>query len=71
MYWNKSNVIATKSNTITNYTKGSILIEEKEIVLNYDSYTKREKLYNDEKIWIDTKPLVVKNNIIIDKDNTH
>ena len=42
MYWNKSNVTAIKSNTIINYTKGSVLIEEKEVVLNYDYYTKRQ-----------------------------
>jgi hypothetical protein len=70
MYWNKSNVTATKSNTITNYSKGSVLIEEKEVVLNYDSYTKRHKLYNDEGTWIDTKPLEANNDIIINKDNT-
>jgi hypothetical protein len=64
MYWNKSNVIGTKSNTITDYTKGSVLIEEKEVNLNFDSYTKRQKLYNDEGTWIDTKPLETNNNFI-------
>jgi hypothetical protein len=63
MYWNKSNIITTKSNSLTNYIKKPILLEEKEVGLNYDSYTNRTKIYNDEKFWVDTKPLVVKNNI--------
>lgn len=46
MYLNNTNVTATKFNTVTNYEKASVLIEKKEVVLNYDSYTKREKIYN-------------------------
>ena len=57
MYWNNSNITATKFNTITNYQKSSVIIEKKDVVLNYDSYTKREKTYNNDGIWIDTKPL--------------
>ena len=57
MYLDKSNVTATKFNSITNYQKASVVIEKKNVVLNYDSYTKREKTYNNEGIWIDTKPL--------------
>nr|QWO71378.1 DNA polymerase [Calocybe cyanea] len=57
MYFDKKNIKATKFNTITNYEKASVLIEKKEVVLNYDSYTKREKIYNNQSMWIDTKPL--------------
>ena len=57
MYWNNSNVTATKFNTVRNYQKASVIIEKKDVVLNFDSYTKREKIYNNEDIWIDTKPL--------------
>ena len=57
MYWNNSNVTANKFNTVKNYQKASVIIEKKDVVLNYDSYTKREKIYNNEDIWIDTKPL--------------
>ena len=57
MYWNNKNITATKFNSITNYQKASVVIEKKNVVLNYDSYTKREKTYNNEGIWIDTKPL--------------
>lgn len=57
MYWNNKNITATKFNSVTNYQKASVVIEKKIVVLNYDSYTKREKTYNNEGIWIDTKPL--------------
>ena len=57
MYWFNKNVTATKINTITNYQKASVVIEKKDVVLNYDSYTKREKIYDHEGIWIDTKPV--------------
>nr|YP_010044372.1 DNA polymerase [Trametes versicolor]QPF23613.1 DNA polymerase [Trametes versicolor] len=57
MYWYNSNVTATKFHTITNYQNASVLIKKKDVVLNYDSFTKREKIYNNEGIWIDTKPL--------------
>lgn len=50
MYWNNNNIVATKFNTKTNYEKGSVLIEKKDIILNYDSYIKREKIYNNEGI---------------------
>lgn len=59
MYWNKKKVNATKWNTVNNYEKASVLIEKKDVILNYDSYTKREKLFNEEGIWIDTKPLSI------------
>lgn len=57
MYFHNKNITATKFNTVTNYEKASVLIEKKDVILNYDSYTKREKVYNNEGIWIDTKPL--------------
>ena len=62
MYWNNSNVTATKLNTVRNYQKASVVIEKKDVVLNFDSYTKREKIYNNEDIWIDTKPIIHNNN---------
>ena len=50
------NVKAIKQNTIVNYREGSVVIGTKEITLNYNSYTKRDKVYLKDK-WIDTKPL--------------
>lgn len=61
MYFENKNILATKYNTLTNYAKASVLIEKKEVILNHDSYTKREKIYNTNGLWIDTKPLKFKN----------
>jgi hypothetical protein len=43
MYFNKINISAKKINTKTNYEKGSVLIEELNVILNSDIYSKREK----------------------------
>lgn len=53
----KKNIKAKKLNSLTNYEKSSVLIEKKDVNLNYDSFTKREKIYNNKGIWVDTKPL--------------
>ena len=57
MYLNKKSVIAIKNNTIKNISEGSVLIPNKKIILDYNSYNKREKIYDKNGIWIDTKPL--------------
>ena len=62
MYWSNLNVTATKFNSVTNYQKASVVIDKKDVVLNFDSYTKREKIYNSNGIWIDTKPIIHNNN---------
>lgn len=55
----KGNNIKTgqKTYSTTNYYEGSVVISNKPITLNADSYTKRTKIYKDN-IWIDTKPLI-------------
>ena len=58
--YNGINVKATKRNTITNHEEGYVLISDKSIELNSDSYKKREKVYLEDK-WIDTKPLIYNN----------
>lgn len=68
MYWNKMNIKASKFNTIINYENTSVLIEKKEVELNYNSYMKRDKIYNSKGIWIDTKPLL-HNNLISNNYN--
>ena len=62
MYWSNLNVTATKFNSVTSYQKASVVIDKKDVVLNFDSYTKREKIYNSNGIWIDTKPIIHNNN---------
>lgn len=73
MYFNKENIKTTKFNTITNFEKGSVVIENKDIILNFDSYKKRKKIYNDKGLWIDTTPLIINNNKtnIINKNNNY
>ena len=44
-------MIATKFNTLSNYEKASVIIEKKKnIILNSDAYTKREKIYNKQSL---------------------
>lgn len=57
MFFNKTNVSGIKQNTITNYNTGSVILNTKKINLNYDSYTKRHKIYDNNGLWINTKPL--------------
>ena len=64
MLFNQSDITTSKNNTITNYEKGYVLIEKKRVVLKHDSYTKREKIYDNNNIWIDTKPLIIDKNSI-------
>ena len=46
-----------KTYSTTDYSLGSVVISNKPLTLNADSYTKRTKIYKDN-IWIDTKPLI-------------
>ena len=64
MYYLKQNISAKKYNTKTFYEKGSVIISIKDVILNQDSFKKREKIFNNEGLWVDTKPLVYKS-----KDN--
>ena len=63
MYWNNKNVSAIKTENIKNLSEGSVTIQDKKVMLNYDAYSKREKIYDENGIWIDTKPLLY-NNIV-------
>ena len=56
-------VSAIKSETIKNYEKGYVLIQDKKVVLKPDVYTKRQKIFNDKGLWVDTLPLMY-NNVI-------
>ena len=49
-------VEALKRNTITNKKEGFVLIGDKNINLNFDSYEKRDKVYSDGK-WVNTSAL--------------
>lgn len=51
-----------KGYTIKDFKEGSVKICEKIITLNIDKYPKRERLFDIEKNWYDTKPIVIINN---------
>ena len=53
------NATAVKSNSQINNSKGNVSIATKQVNLNWDAYHKREKLYNKDGLWVDTKPLVL------------
>lgn len=60
MYKGKDIKTGIKPYSTTNYLEGSVIISEKEITLNADSYTKRVKVYKDN-TWVDTEPLTYNN----------
>ena len=61
MYLKSKNVSGIKTYTTTDYTKGYVSIDEKEITLSHDVYKKREKVFNKENLWVNTKPLIINN----------
>ncbi|KAI5980362.1 mitochondrion dnapol [Pisolithus orientalis] len=61
MYFLSKNVYGNKISSITDLSKGSVVIEDKKILLQHDAYLKRKKYYNENGLWIDTKPLVFNN----------
>jgi hypothetical protein len=61
LYYNSERIKAIKTQTVRDYTKGSVTIEDIEAYISSESYTKREKIYNSDNLWIDTKPLAYDN----------
>jgi len=58
MYFKSQSVKGAKTSSIINYNKGSVSIEEKEININWNSYQKREKIF-ESALWIDSRPLYI------------
>ena len=61
MYNNKIDIIASKIQSKANFATGSVNIYNKNVTLKYNSYDKREKLYDKDGKWINTKPLIFNN----------
>jgi DNA polymerase type B, organellar and viral len=62
MYHYSQSIKANKIYGKTNYSLGSVLIENKKIIIDWNSYKKRDKIYNSKtNIWIDTRPLLFDN----------
>jgi hypothetical protein len=61
MYFTAKDTYASKISSKTNLSKGSVTIEEKQILIQHDVYRKREKIFNSKGLWINTKPLLYNN----------
>ena len=61
MYFNNQNVTAIKNDSKTLFDKGSVIISTKPVNLNQDVYKKREKIFNNKGLWVNTKPLTFNN----------
>lgn len=61
MYISNLNSKALKMETFKSFELATVNFNKKEVILNYDSYTKRDKIFDKYNKWIDTKPLVITN----------
>lgn len=64
------NVSAMKRSAVRDFYKGSVTLVNTGVELNSNSYTKREKIFKENK-WIDTKPLVIRGDHTIEKKKTN
>ena len=60
MYLHNKNVYASKGDTKIDYKRGTVNIKEKKALLRQDAYSKRTKIYNNEGLWINTKPITIR-----------
>ncbi len=67
--YNGVNVKVPKVSAIRNYDKGSVLIKSDTIKLDHDSYKKRIKIYDENSKWVDTKPLVIQDDDLVEDIN--
>ncbi len=68
IYWKNRNVLAYKKSSNINYEKGSVNFINKNVIINYNSYTKRRKLFDNNGIWTQTEPLNFINNKLISNE---
>lgn len=59
--YNGINSSGVKRSATTVYSAGSVVINDKIIELQADSYVKRDKIFNNDNKWIDTQPLIIDN----------
>lgn len=72
LYFNKMDVKGLKNYSKFLWEKGTVNIySNKPTVIKHNSYIKREKIYNENGLWIDTKPLYFKANFINNQINTN
>src|ERR1700678_1508466 len=62
MYLKSHSITGEKLSADINYSKSSVLLQTKEITINWDSLKKREKIFDSKSnLWIDTRPLYIDN----------
>jgi hypothetical protein len=61
MYYDHKDLFVEKGDTKLDYIKGTVNIKTKTAILRHDAYTKREKIFNSNGLWIDTKALILNN----------
>jgi hypothetical protein len=63
MYLKSKDATALKSHSNLDFSEGTVNIYTKSITIRYNSYSKREKIYNNEGLWIETKPMILNTNL--------
>lgn len=61
LYFGSTDVCGLKKSTLTDLSKGSVIIQDKKILIQHNVYNKREKIFNREGLWVNTKPLKYNN----------
>ena len=61
MYFNSKSVVGVKTSSNINYSKGYVTIQTNNITIDWNSFKKREKVYDSKNMWVDTKPLYIDN----------
>ena len=60
--YNYIDVNTIKRSSVKNLEQGSVVIEDIPLNLNHNTYKKREKIYNNNNLWVDTRPWRIINN---------
>ena len=60
MYYKSKYIEGYKNYTNINYIYGFVTIEKKKVCIDWNSFTKRTKSYNDN-LWVDTFPIYIDN----------
>lgn len=60
MFYKSMSVFGEKTSSTISYDKGSVSIQSKQITINWDSFIKRDKIFDPKtSIWLDTRPLYI------------
>lgn len=59
--YNKENILVFNKQSEKDFSIGSVLIKKVPLTLDHDSYRKRVKIFDENNVWIDTKPVWIFN----------